>query len=91
VQFLPAQEHIPESTQDPDVLLLAANLNCVLVSHDFETMPGHFYRFVQARESPGLILTPQLWPTGRAVEELQTVWACSEPEDLKDRIVYLPL
>ena len=77
--------------QDPDVLQLAANLDCVLVSHDLETMPGHFYRFLETSESPGLVLIPQAWPIGRAIEELHTVWACAEAEELQNRIVYLPL
>jgi hypothetical protein len=76
---------------DPDVLTTAANLDCVRVSHDLETMPAHFYRFLDTRESPGLILIPQLWPIGRPIEELHTVWACAEPEELRNRIVYLPL
>jgi hypothetical protein len=80
-----------ESMGDSDVLALAANLERVLVSHDYETMPGHFFRFTAARESPGLVLIPQLWPIGRAIVELQIVWACAEAEEFRNRIVYLPL
>ncbi len=56
--------------EDPDVLALAASLGRVLVSHDHETMPGHFYRFLEKRESPGLILVPQVLAIGSAIEEL---------------------
>ena len=91
VEFLPAQGRIPDSMQDPDVLRLAASLDHVLVSHDFETMPGHIYRFLETRESTGLILIPQFWPIGRSIEELHIVWACAEPEDLRNRIIYVPL
>jgi hypothetical protein len=46
VEFFPARGLIPESMPDPEVLALAAARKCVLVSHDFETMPGHFYQFI---------------------------------------------
>ena len=91
VDFLPAQGLIPESMEDSGVLALAASLGRVLVSHDFKTMPGHFYQFLETRETPGLILIPQLWPLGRAIEELHIAWACQEAEEVRNRIVYLPL
>ena len=74
VDFLSAQEQIPDATSDPDVRELAASLGRVLVSHDLNTMPGHFYRFLESRESPGVILIPQSLPTGRAVGELMLAW-----------------
>lgn len=59
---------------DPLVLALAADLDRVLVSHDEDSMPVHFYRFVASRESPGLILIRQRMATGIAIEELRLVW-----------------
>ena len=53
--------------EDPDVLALAASLGRVLVSHDRKTMPGHFYRFLEKAESPGLILVPQVLAIGSAI------------------------
>ncbi len=91
IDFLPAQGLISESTPDPAVVTLAAHLGRVLVSHDLKTMPGHFYRFLEQRESPGLILIPQLLPTGSAVEELRVAWICQEAHEFKNRIIYLPL
>jgi hypothetical protein len=74
---------------DPDVLVLAANLNRVLVSHDFKTMPGHFYEFIEHRESPGVILIPQLWPSGLAIERLRITWGCLDRERFHNQITYL--
>jgi hypothetical protein len=91
VDFLAAQGLIRESMEDPDVLSLAADLRRVLVSHDFETMPAHFYLFLESRESPGLILIPQSLPFGYAIGDLQIVWACQDSEDFRNRIIYLPL
>lgn len=74
---------------DPDVLALAANMQRVLVSHDFKTMPSHFYRFLERSESPGLILIPQLRPIGQAVEGLRLLWTCQDAEDFRNQITYV--
>jgi len=71
------------------VLALAADLHRVLVSHDYETMPGHFYRFLELRQSPGAVLIRQRMPIGQAVEELRMIWACQEPEEFRNRIIYV--
>lgn len=89
--FLSAQETIPEGLADPGVLALAADLGCVLVSHDRRTMARHFYDFLKSRESPGLILIPQLLPTRRAIEELRLAWQWLEVYEFRNQIIYLPL
>jgi Domain of unknown function (DUF5615) len=91
VDFLPAQRSIPDSTGDSDVLALAADLDRVLVSHDLRTVPGRLYRFLRNRESPGVILIPQILPTGDAVEELSIAWNCLDADEFRNRIIYLPL
>lgn len=91
IDFLPAQSTIPESMQDPDVLSLAKILGRVLVSHDHETMPVHFYSFLEREESPGLILVPQVLAIGLAIEELHLAWVCGDAEEFRNRVIYLPL
>jgi len=60
MDFLSANDAKLEGVPDPDVLALAATQNRILVSHDFQTMPGHFANFLQDRgPSPGVILVPQ--------------------------------
>jgi len=54
-------------------------------------MPRHFYRFVESRNLPGVILIPQSLATGHAVDELRIVWLCSDAAEFENRIVYLPL
>jgi hypothetical protein len=73
------------------VLALAATLGRVFVSHDLKTMPRYFYRFIEARNAPGVILIPQSLATGHAVDELRIAWLCNDVSELEDRIVYLPL
>lgn len=89
IDFLPQLGVIAEGLEDPLVLKLAAELNRVLVSHDFETMPGHFYRFIATTPSPGLILIPQARTTAEAIDELSLLWACMEPAEFRNRIHYL--
>jgi hypothetical protein len=63
---------------DPEVLAQAASESRVLVSHDRQTMPGHFRRWIEKQASPGLVIVSQEIDIGRAIEELLLVWAASE-------------
>jgi len=92
LDFQRAQGFIRESLDDPEVLALAADLGRVLVSHDRRTMAGHFYRFLQTRESPGLILVSQVAPIGMVIDELHMVWSCSEEANSETvSFMYVPL
>src|SRR5205085_9474169 len=75
---------IPESMGDFDVLALAANLERVLVSHDYDTMPGHFYRLSRRGNLQGSF---SFRSSGRLVwlfGELQIVWACAEAQEFRN-------
>jgi Domain of unknown function (DUF5615) len=76
---------------DPEVLLIAAESDRILVSHDRKTMLRHFARFVQTRSSPGLIIASQNLDIGAAIEDLLAVWAASEAEEWRDKTLYLPI
>ena len=41
---------------DPEVLLVAARENRILVSHDRDTMAAHFSSFIETARSSGLII-----------------------------------
>ena len=76
---------------DPEVLAQAASESRVLVSHDRQTMPGHFRRFIEKQASPGLVIVPQELDIGQAIEELLLVWAASEADELENAVIFLPL
>jgi hypothetical protein len=76
---------------DPAVLHKAADLGRVLISHDRNTMPAHFARFLNSRSSPGLIIVPQDLDIGLAIEDLLLIWAATDAEEWKDKVGYLPL
>lgn len=90
ISFRTAHEAELKGLQDEKVLLIAADADRILVTHDVKTMPEHFGKFIQKRNSPGVIIIPQSVPIGEAVEVLLMVWFASEHEEYLIRIVVLP-
>lgn len=89
--FRSAGEAHLRGVPDDQVLARSAEASRILVSHDGKTMPDEFGRFVQAAESPGLILIPQHLPVSKAADELILIWAATDPEEWINRICWLPL
>jgi hypothetical protein len=77
--------------KDPEVLDRAAREGRALVSHDFGTMPKHFWEFVSHHHSPGIFLIAQTLPIGVAIDELAMVWEASEAVEWENQLTYLPL
>ena len=75
---------------DPEVLAIAARENRILVSHDRETMPDHFSRFIEGSTSAGLLIVSQKLDLGGSIEQILLVWSASEAEEWINRIGYLP-
>jgi hypothetical protein len=76
---------------DPKVLNRAADVDRILISHDRQTMPTHFARFLDIRSSPGLIIVPQDLDIGLAIEDLLLFWGASDAEEWRDKVGFLPL
>jgi hypothetical protein len=90
ISFRPATGIIPDGTLDPDVLRIAAEDGRVLVSGDLRTMSVHFRGFVATRDSPGVLLIPSSRSIGAAIEGLLFIWLNWTPEDLHNRVQWLP-
>jgi hypothetical protein len=75
----------------PEVLEIAAESGRILVSHDRNTMLGHFAELVGRRSSPGLIIVSQDLDIGAAIEDLLLLWAATEAAEWVDRIGFVPL
>lgn len=90
VDFRPAAGTIPDGTLDPEVLRIAAEDDRVLVSGDLRTMSVHFRDFVATRESPGVLLIPSSRSIGAVIEGILFIWLNWTPEDLRNRISWLP-
>lgn len=89
--FLDAAQGHVVGVSDPEVLAQTARLGRILVSHDRNTMPRHFARFVEHNSSPGLLIIGQHLEIGLAIEDLLLIWTASEAEDWIGRIGFLPL
>jgi Domain of unknown function (DUF5615) len=88
MDFLSANEAKLEGIPDPDVLALAAEQDRILVTHDRQTMPHHFSAFLTSgRSSPGVFLVSQHAPIGEVIDALILIWAASDPEEWRNRIV----
>ena len=92
VDFLSAHAAHLDGLPDPEVLRVAAAQNRLLVSHDENSMPGHFRDFIETgHRSPGVLMVPQGAPAGRVIESILLIWLASESEEWISRIVWLPL
>jgi hypothetical protein len=90
IDFRPAADIIPDGTLDPGVLGIAADDDRVLVSTDLRTMSMHFWNFISARDSPGVLLIRSSRSIGAAIEGLLVVWLHRTPTDLRNRVLWLP-
>ena len=89
IDFQSAQDALADGLEDPAVLFEAARQGRVLVSHDVNTMIGHYRRFTSTAISPGLVLIPQDYPIGWAIENLVLLWKTVEASEFENRLCYL--
>jgi hypothetical protein len=77
---------------DEEILDQAERDRLLVVSHDVNTMPAAAYaRLSRGQSFPGLFMVQQSSPIGPVVESRLTIWAASDLEEWKDRVVFLPL
>lgn len=82
----------PKSTPDPDLLRWAEAHACLLLTNNRASMPGHLAsHLARGRHVPGILQLPEQLDPGRVLEDLFLIWDAGEPEEFRDRIVYLPL
>lgn len=77
---------------DAAVLQFAHAHGWLVVSHDVNTMKAAALARVAAADGmSGLFLVPQSRPNRVVAESLILVWAASQAEEWRNKIVYLPL
>jgi predicted nuclease of predicted toxin-antitoxin system len=78
----------------PDVLILewAAQQGRVVVSVDKKTLAVHAWdRVARGLPMPGVAILRILLTIGKAVTELELFAVASDPEDVRDQVIYLPM
>ena len=77
---------------DPEVLRLAMVQSRSLISHDENSMPGHFNDVLKrGNRSPGVLTAPEEAPVGRVIESILLIRVASEADEWVDRIAWLPI
>lgn len=78
--------------EDPVILEWAANEERILLTHDAATMTNFAYERVRAElPMPGVIEVPDDLSIGTSIEDILLIAEFSNTNELKSRIVYLPL
>lgn len=81
-----------DRAKDPRILSWAAEEGRIVLSHDRKTMVKHGYaRLAEGKPLPGVIIVLQSLDVGGAIRELELVLGASQPEELRDRVLILPL
>ncbi len=81
-----------DSAKDFDVLAHAAMEGRVVVSHDVRTMTAYAkIRLLAGLPMAGLLLIPQAYPVGQAIEDLLLIAEVSTAEEWRGRVIFLPL
>ena len=79
-------------TADPQLLRWIEENDCLLVTNNRASMPGHLRDHLAAgRHIPGILITPFPLDIGALLEELILIWGASLPDEFQDQIVHLPL
>ncbi|MGO9260867.1 MAG: hypothetical protein ACLQU1_31850 [Bryobacteraceae bacterium] len=92
IDFQSARAASLDGIADPGVLRLAMAQGRSLISHDENSMPGHFRDFLDnGNQIPGVLMVPQEARVGRVIESILSIWIASEADEWIDRIVWLPL
>lgn len=80
------------STPDPELLVWLEENDCLLVTNNRSTMPGHLSTHLSTgRHVPGILIVPRRFAVGATIDELHLIWGASQPDEFRDQIVYLPI
>ncbi len=87
IDFQSAREAGLDGLDDSVVLVLAANEDRILITHDRRTMPNHFAELIIERDCPGVIVVSKKAQVGRVIDELVLIAYAANPEEFRNRIV----
>lgn len=91
IEFLRVRDLGLDRSPDEDVLQFAASHGLVVVSHDVNTMIAAARRYIaDAQPMAGLLMVRQADPLNQNIESLLLIWSCSEAEEWRNQIAFLP-
>ena len=77
---------------DPTLLAWAATASRLLLTHDAATMPDYAYaRVATGQPMSGVLIIGAGAATGPTIEELVLIAECSDQDEWRDHVRYLPL
>ncbi len=80
-----------KSTSDPDILIWCEDRDFVLVTSNRHTMPVHLDdHLALGRHVPGIFILNPNMTTGETIDELLLLALASLPNEVDDRITFLP-
>lgn len=81
----------PLSAPDPILLAWIEEHQCLLVTRNRASMPGHLRdHLTTGRHVPGILIMPRRLTPWQVADELHLIWGASRPGEYQDQIVYLP-
>jgi hypothetical protein len=93
LDYLRAQD-IPEIAghDDPTLLAWAADHKRVILTHDVRTLTGFAYdRVARGEPMPGVIEVRRNIAYGKIIEDLMVMIGASQPNEINNQVVYIPL
>ena len=92
VDVLTAQEDQRRRTPDAVVLDRATELGRPLFSHDDDLLAEAHRRQLEGVPFSGVIYAHQAWTSvGECIRDLELIAEATEPEELQNQVVYLPI
>jgi hypothetical protein len=77
---------------DPELLAWIEQHDCLLVTRNRASMPGHLRDHLAAgRHVPGILTSPKEMLAWEVADELQLIWEVMRPGEYLDLIAYLPV
>ena len=92
VDIITSYENGTQELTDPELLDRAMEMDRVLFTRDYHLLQEAVKRQRNGKAFAGIIYTHQLRISiGRCIRDLEIIAKAGEPEDLKNRIEFLPL
>lgn len=91
IDTLTAQDDAAGRNSDDELLQRATELGRVLLTQDVDFLAIATRWQEAAREFGGVLFAPQGTPIGRIIDDAELCLACLATEDMRNRLMYLPL